>query len=167
MAKIINVGYTDTPISGVTSLAFARGLVNYGANFRKKSDTPNEVVLTNLTSPVDRPERFRLSSSDVANVYTGTDIDVSVYAPSKKGVSVLCQLSEVISVTDDTDASYRVDLPISAHIVLKVPASEFLTSAMIQTFLGRLVSGVYDTGSLTTSRLDAILRGSLSPGDLK
>lgn len=167
MAKIVNVGYTDTPISGVTSLNFARGLVNYGANFRKKSDVPGEVILTNLTSPIDRPERFRVSSSDVANVYAGTDIDASVYAPSKKGVSILCQLTEVVSVTDDTDASFRVDLPISAHLVLKVPSSEFLTSAMIQTFIGRLVSGLYDTGSLTTARLESILRGSLSPGDLK
>lgn len=167
MAKTVNVGYTDTPISGVTSLEFPRGLVNFAADFRKKSTTAQESILTNLTSPVDRPEKFRISYSDVANVYSGTDIDASVYAPSKKGVSVLIQLTEILSVTDSVDATFRVDLPISAHVVLKVPASEYLTSAMVQTFLGRLVSGLYDTGSLTTDRINAILRGSLTPGDVK
>lgn len=166
MAKIVSVGYTDTPISGVTSLAFPRGLVNFGADYRVKSDTANEAIITNLTSPVDRPEKFRISYSDVSNIYTGTDIDPSVFAPSKRGVSVLCQLTETLSVSDSTDAAFRVDLPISAHIVLKVPASEYLTADMLQTVMGRLVSGVYETGSLTTTRIQAIIRGSLLPTDL-
>jgi hypothetical protein len=166
MSKVTNVGYTDTAIAGVTSLAFARGLVNYKADFRAKSNTPSEVVLTNLTSPVDRPEKFRFSYSDVANVYSGTDVDPSVYAPSKKGVSVLCQVTETISITDSTDATFRIDLPISAHVVLKVPANEYLTADMLQTFMGRLVSGMYETGSLTTERIQALVRGSLLPADL-
>lgn len=166
MAKTVSVGYTDTPIAGVTSLEFPRGLVNFGADYRVKSDTANEAIITNLTSPVDRPEKFRISYSDVSNIYTGTDIDPSVFAPSKRGVSVLCQLTETLSVSDSTDAAFRVDLPISAHIVLKVPASEYLTADMLQTVMGRLVSGVYETGSLTTTRIQAIIRGSLLPTDL-
>lgn len=166
MSKIVNVGYTDTPISGVTVENFPRGLVNYGADFRIKQDIPNEVILTNLTSPVDRPERFRFSYSDVANIYNGTDVDPSMYAPSKKGVSILTQVTEVLSVTDTTDAAYRVDLPVSAHLVLKIPANENITAVMLETILGRLVSGVYETGSLTTERLASMFRGSLTPADL-
>lgn len=120
MAKTVNVGYTDTPIGGVSSLNFARGLINYGADFRRKLQNASELVMTNLTSPVDRPEKFRLSYSDVANIYSGTDIDASVYAPSKKGVSVLCQLTEVFSVTDSVDATFRVDLPISALSLIHI-----------------------------------------------
>lgn len=166
MAKSVNVGYTDTPISGVSSLNFSRGLLNFKADFRMKSNNAGEVVLTNLTSPVDRPEKIRLGYSEVANIYTNTNIDPSVYAPTKQGISVVCQVSEVFSVTDSVDADYRVDLPVSAHLVLKLPSSEFITADMVQTMLGRMISGMYETGSLNTSRIAAILRGSLLPSDL-
>lgn len=167
MAKQVNVGYTDTAIGGVTSLSFARGLVNFGADFRKKTVSPSEVIITNLTSPVDRPEKFRFSYAEVSDVYSGSSIDPSVFAPSKKGVSVLAQVNETFSVTDSVDASYRVDLPVSCHIVIKVPSNDNLTSEMIQTMVGRLVSGLFDTGSTSVSRISSLMRGSLSPGDVK
>lgn len=166
MAATVNVGYTDTPISGSPVLNLLRGSVNFGADFRVKQESANELILTNLTSPVDRPERWRYSYSDVANIYNGTDIDPSVYAPSKRGISVLCQLTETFSITDATDPSFRVDLPISAHIVLKLPANEQLTPAMVQTIVARLTSGLYETGLTTTSRLASLVRGSLTPADL-
>lgn len=167
MAKVVNVGYTDTPISGVSSLNFPRGLVNFGADFRIKNDTGSELLVTNITSPVDRPEALRWAYTDVQDIYKGTNVDPSVYAPSKRGLSLLAQVSETWSVTDSVDATFRVDLPVSAHIVLKIPASEFITAQMIQTLVGRLVSGIYDTGDLTTTRLNALMRGSLYPSDLK
>ena len=166
MSKTVNAGYTDTPISGVTSLTFPRGLVNYAADFRVKKDGADEAIITNLTTPVDRPEKFRWSVSDVANIYSGTDIDPSVYAPSKRGVSVLAQVTEVYSVTDSEDPTFRIDLPVSAHLVLKVPASEYLTAAILQTIVGRLVSGLFETGVTTTDRFAALIRGSLLPKDL-
>jgi hypothetical protein len=166
MSKTLSVGFTDTPIPDVTTLSLTRGLVNFGADYRVKSSTAGEVVVTNLTSPVDRPERFRIAFSEVANVYSGSGIDPTCYAPSKKGVSVLIQLTDIYSVTDDTDASYRVDLPVSAHLVLKIPSNENITSDAIQALVGRLVSGLYDTGSEETTRIVSLIRGSLTPSDL-
>lgn len=166
MAKTVAVGYTDTAISGVTSLDLARGLVNYAADWRVKQDEPGEVVLTNLTSPISYPERFRIGASEVADVYKGSGIDPGLYAPTRRGISVLCQLTETWKLTDSTDATYEVALPITGHIVLKIPSNENITPAMVDTFLGRLVSGLYETGSETTTRLASILRGSLIPSDL-
>lgn len=167
MSKSVSTGYTDTAIDGVSSLTFSRGLVNFDADFRVKSNSPGkEVVLTNLTCPVDRPERFRISYSEIANIYSGSGVDASLLAPTKRGVSVLVQLTEILSVSESTDADYRIDLPVSYHLVIKVPANENITSAMIMTGLGRLLSGLFDTGVETTSRLDAILRGSLVPSGL-
>lgn len=167
MSKVINVGYTDTPISGVTSLKLTRGLVNFGADFRVKKSDPSEAILTNLTSPIDRPEKARFAYSEIANIYSGTGIDPSVYAPTKQGVSALTQLTEVWSITDSTDPSFRVDIPVSFHTVLKVGASEYITDAMIETLIGRGVSLSYETGSETTTRIKSLLRGSLLPADLK
>lgn len=164
MAKVVSLGYTDTPINGVTELNFPRGLVNIDADFRVKSSTPGkEVVLTNVTSPVDRPEKVRLGFSEVSNIYAGTGVDPSVLASTKRGVQILAQVTEVLSVTDDTDPDYRIDLPVSYHLVIKVPASEYITGARVQAGIGRLLSGLFDTGVETTTRLEAILRGALMP----
>jgi len=163
----ITQGYTDTPIDGVTELVFPRGLLNIKEDFRVKSNTSGkEVVLTNLTSPIDRPELIRVAYTEVANIYNGTGIEPSVAAPTKRGVSVLAQVTDIISVTDSTDVDFRIDLPMSGHLVLKVPMSEYITATQVQTLVGRLVSSLYDTGVLTTSRLEAILRGSLVPSEV-
>lgn len=166
MTKVITNGYTDTPIDGVSTLTFPRGLVNLKQDFRVKSSNGKEVVLTNITSPIDRPEQIRIAATDIANIYNGTSIEPSALAPTKRGVSVLAQVTDVVSVTDDTDADYRVDLPLSAHLVIKVPASEYVNAETVKTLVGRLLSSLFDTGSSTNARLEAILRGSLEPSEL-
>lgn len=167
MSKVKSYGYTDTAIAGVTGLDFPRGLVNFDADFRVKSDKPGqEVVLTNTTSPIDRPEKLRIAYSDVANVYNGTGIDPSVSAPTKRGISILVQETSVLSVSDSVDADFRLDLPLSCHLVIKVPASEYVTADDVLASIGRLLSGLFDTGLETNARLNAILRGSLVPSDV-
>lgn len=166
MAKSVNLNVTDTPISGVSTLSLNRGLVNFGADFKVKSNVPGEVVLTNLTSPVSYPEKLRIAQSEIADVYAGTGVNASLYAPTRRGVSCVCQLTDVWKVVDSVDPTYEVALPISAHIVLKVPNNELITLPMIEATIGRLISGLYETGSDETTRLAAILRGSLVPSDL-
>lgn len=166
MAKVVNKGYTDTPVEGVPSLTFPRAVLNFAADFRVKGNQPGEVVLANITSPVDRTEQIRIAFSNITNVYSGTSIEPSLAAPTKRGISLLCQVTDIISVTDDTDPDYRIDLPVSYHLVIKVPANENLTTTLIQEGLGRMISGVFDTGSTTLTRLAALIRGSLVPSDL-
>lgn len=166
MSQTISTGYTDTAISGVTSLSFPRGLVNYKADFRVQKNGTNDVTLVNLTSPVDRSERFRFAISDIANIYTNSGIDPSVWAANRQGQSLLIQVSEVLSVTDSADPSYRVDLPMVCNITLKTPKSGLITSDMIMTLLGRAVSGVFETGSTSTDGLKRLEHGSLVPADL-
>lgn len=166
MSKQINFGYTDTPINGVESLSFSRGLVNFGADFKVRLDKKDELILTNITSPIDRPEKFRIAWSLLDNVYNGSGISLANQAPSLRGVNLLMQLTEVASITDDTDPAYRVDVPISVHCVLRVPAVEELTEEHIQTALGRLVSGFYETGAVSVDRIKALVRGSLEPSDI-
>lgn len=166
MAKIKNNNYTDTAIAGNPVLTFPRGSLNFAENFRVKSDSGKEVVLINTSSPLGAVEKARISYSEVANVYSGTGIDASIMAPTKQGVSILAQLTDVITVTDDTAADYRIDLPISCHLVVKIPASEHIDAADVQTRIGRLLSCLFDTGVMTTARLEAILRGSLVPSDV-
>lgn len=166
MAKSIVYNRTDTPISGVTSLTIPIGLVNYGADFRVKSNEPGEVVITNLTSPTDRPEKFRFAMSDIKDIYRNSGIDPSLYAPSKRGISILGQLTDVWTVVDSADPSYDVALPMEAHIVMKIPASDYITADMVLAFLGRTVNSLLETGVNNSNRLKALLRGSLLPLDM-
>lgn len=166
MTKQISYNYTDTAISGVTTLTFPRGLVNFKADWRVKQDEPDEAILTNLSSPVVYPERMRISGSDVANVYSGSSVEPSLYAPTKKGRSILVQVNEIWKVTDTADATYEVALPVQCHLVIKVPNHELVTPAAIQTLIGRAVSGLFETGSTDTTRVGSLLRGSLLPTDL-
>lgn len=167
MAKVKSVGYTDTAIAGNPTLTHPRGALNYAADWRKKSEQPGkELVLTNITSPVDRPEKIRIAYSEVANVFSGSGVEPSALVPTKKGISILAQETNIISVTDDADPDFRIDLPVSYHLVIKVPMSEYITGTEVQVGIGRLLSGLFDTGLMTLPRLNAILRGSLAPSDL-
>lgn len=166
MAKIISTGYIDSAISGVTSLPFARALINFVQDFRVKENTPANAIAVNLTSPVDRTEKFQWAYTEVKDTYANTGIDASAYAASRKGIKVLCKVSDIWSVTDTVDADYRVDLPVSAHIVLTLPQSEYITSDMLLTLTARAVSGLFDTGSLTTERISGLVKGSLLPTGL-
>lgn len=163
MSKVINVGYTDTI---ATPKSLSRPDLSYAADFRVKSDEPGESILVNLTSPLDRTETVRFGYSEVKDVYKNTTIDASVMAPSRKGVQILVQVNDIYSLTDSADASYRVDLPVSAHLVVKIPACEYITPDMVQALAARAVSTLYDTGAVTTVKISQLLKGSLVPTGL-
>lgn len=164
MAKIVSKGFTDTAIP--ENPVLVRGKLNFAKDFRVKSENGKTLILTNLTSPLDRNEEIMYSVSSIQNIYDKTDIDPSVYAPSKRGISLYAKISETYQVSDDTDAEFVQNLPIKASISISVPASQYITATEVQTIVARLVSTLYETGSESTDRLNALLRGSLKPSDL-
>lgn len=166
MSKQVNFGYTDTPIDGVTTLVLDRGKLNFGADFSPVNLKNGEATVTNVTSPQDRPEKLRFAISRIDNIYKGSGISPSAQAASVRGTNLLVQLTEVASITDTVDPSFRVDVPISAHIVLKIPAIEQITEDQLIAVVGRLVSGLFETGKTDSVRLSRLVRGSLLPADL-
>lgn len=166
MAKQISTNHTDTAIPGVTSLKLDRGLINFKSDWKRKVDEPTEAVATNMTTPMGRSENFRWGVTEVADVYRNSSIDRNVQSPSKRGLSILCQHTEVWSVSDSTDPGFGYDLPIEGHFVLKVAQDALITEDLILTFVGRLVSGLFETGSADTTRIKSLLRGALLPQDL-
>lgn len=167
MARAIALNYTDSGVSGITELKKDIAILNFGADFRVKQDLADEAIISNITAPIDRPENFRFSASPVADIYKGTGIDPGFYSPSRKGISLLCQLTDVYKYADAADSTFKEQyLPLSGHIVLKVPCNEALTAEMISTFVGRLIAGLYASGHLDAARLKAMLRGALLPTDM-
>lgn len=162
----ISKGYTDTPTTANPVLTLPRPNLNWNEDYRVTKNTGDETVMINLNSPLDRPEKVRLAVSKVANVYGGTDIDPSVHAPTKRGISILAQRTSTLSVTDETASNDRIDLPLSFHIVAKIPVSEHITADIVQQELARTFSTLFDTDVETSGRLNSIMRGSLTPKEL-
>lgn len=164
MAKVINAGYTDSPITGNPVLV--RGKLNFGKDFRVQREGAGEMVLTNITSPLDRRENIMYNVTDVKNIYAKTDIHPSVQAPSTRGINLYTRLTDTYAVTDDTDADFLQHLPVSVSITIQSIASQYISADVIEQSLARCVSTLYETDSQTTSRLNSLLRGAIKPSDL-
>lgn len=163
MSKSIQYGYVDTPVPGVDELSLKRAVVNFGSDYRVREDEPDHCIVTNLTAPQGKPESFKFAYTEVADVYKGTDIEPALRTQTKRGVQCLVRLDETWRVTDSEDPTFEVNLPVSAHLVLKIPNYDIITSEQVQYLVGRLISGLYDSGSTNLDRLTALLRGSLKP----
>lgn len=166
MSIVVTNNYTDSAIAGYSEQTLTIAPLNFGADFVKQSDVGGQAILINKTSPLGVEEKVRLSVTEIANIYNGTGIDSSVASPTKRGVSLLSQVTNVISVTDDATPDYRIDLPMSAHLVIKIPKSEHVDASDVVSLVERLLATLFDTGVSTTSRLEGLLRGSLVPSDV-
>lgn len=163
MSIIISTGCTDTAVSGVTAPSLTLPVLNYGVDYRVKTETNKEVILTNTTSPLDQNETIRFGFSEIANVYAKSGLSSDQISGVLKGVNVLAQINETLKVTDTTNAAYSQYLPISAHLVIKVPQSGYITPAIIQTLITRLLATLYENGA---SNISSLTKGVLTPKSL-
>lgn len=166
MAKTLSVNYTDTPLATGTAVQYELPQLNYKADFRVTKDEPSEAIITNLTSPIDQPERFRWAHNNVVDVYKNSGIDPTLYYQSRRGTQVLCQLTDVYKVTDEADTSYLALLPVTCHLVVKVPNNDLISPAVVEALIQRMLSGLYETDNGQYTRLRSLLRGALLPASL-
>lgn len=160
MSLKLDKGYTDSQEDKAVLIPD----LSYKSDFATSSDTASEVILSNTTSPIDRVETIRFAIQNVKDVYNGTDIDPGVQAASHRGVSLVCQVSDTYSYYDDADpANKRVDLPVSAHLVIKAPKSSFIGADDYLAIAKRAFASLFETGSTTSDRLVSLLRGALDP----
>lgn len=121
-----------------------------------------KTVVTNLLSPLDQPELIRVERQNVANVYSNTDIPRTLWATSTRGYSLVGQCNEIFRVTGSQGlTSFNIDLPVSAHWVLKVPATPYLGVSNYFDVLLRALSLAGTDGE----NLQKALRGATSPLD--
>lgn len=167
MAKTIKVNHIDTATDPVVTPEFGAipGL-NWSADFAVSKDVPGEAILQNVTSPLNLPESFRFAQQTVANVYTNTGVEKSMYDISTRGTRILVQLNETYTLTDSEDPSYLVALPISCHMVLTIPNNQSLTQADVDNVIQRMLAGYFDLSD-SENRTPLMLRGSLVPQSMK
>lgn len=166
MAVTKSFGYTDTT-TATKSLVIPS--LNYVVDFSQKTTgTPSEVILNNLTCPLDQPETLRYAISNIKDVYDGTGIEPSYRSVSRRGVSLVVQLRDVLRIgLTEADAACCdpgiIDFPLETHIVFRVPVSQYIDADTVLTVFKRNVSGVFDTNGVTSKMLNGLLRGSLNP----
>lgn len=168
MAEVISYGCTDTAIDGVTPpVNLAKGLPNFAVDWAQETSKNGDVILKNNTSPRSQQERLRFSISPVANIYSGTGIVAAYQSPDVGGNSLLVQSNLIIKKYDDADSSIPVELsPIQMHTVVRYGNADFITADVIEDILARHVAAFYDSGSTATTRLNALIRGSLKPSEM-
>lgn len=157
------LGYADTAVSGVTPPTIATTNLNFEADFRVKSETARDVILVNTTSPLDQSETIRFGYSEIADIYAKSGINSDLVVGSKKGINLLAQITEIAKVTDSNNAAFIQYLPISAHLVIKVPQSSYIDNELVQALITRLMSTLYQNGS---SLLPSLSKGVLAPRGL-
>lgn len=161
-------GYTD---SVLTTLNVAVPQLSYAKDYSVRTERAEEVILTNTTSPLDQPETIRYAIQNVGNVYAGTPVAVESQSVTKRGVQLLIQLNDILRVTPDEESSSNCcciapyDLPISTHIVIRVPLNSNVTADTVLQVVKRNVAALFE-GNNTSARLNSMLRGALKPSTM-
>lgn len=163
MAKSASFGYTDTLDTGSATRTFTRANLNWPVDFVATEKSDMKFQGANKTSPMDQLETIRVQASEISDVYKGTSIDPSAYSGSRKGLSIVAQVNDILRVTDSVDTTYQVDLPLSAHMVIKVPQNSMITSDHVMALAGRCLATLFDSNQLTSGRIANLLRGAMTP----
>lgn len=120
-------------------------------------DDPGNAVVTNVVGALDQPNTIRYSVNAVADVFKQSPVNPSP-GQNPAGVNILIQVNEVWKVTD-TDLGERY-LPVSGHLVLKLPTDSAITATAVAELIDRVVGATVrgEAGTLETG-VDFLMHG--------
>lgn len=157
MSKTSAFGFTNTTDSSVTLTPKALGLTS---NYAISADVSDQAVLNNKTAPIDLQEVISYRSMDINNLKSNA-VNIQYPSPVTTGVQYSVQVTDTLSTTDSSDASFRVDEPISVTISVRHPKSGNIGSTQVATVMMRALSSlVKEDGSW---RFDDLMRGAERP----
>lgn len=131
------------------------------AKYKLLSSNEKETTIVSVASPLGLSNKFKYGVRDIQNIYSGTGIDPGLYPPVKSGVSVVFQSNETWTMKDPTDATLPVyALPVEAHMVIRIPNNELITTDNILGLISRALGSVLNSD---LSNLAALIRGSHNP----
>lgn len=134
------------------------------ASYVVTSQAPDEIVESNLTSPLGRVEKLTFGRRSVKDIYANsTAIDPAYKSPSRAGIKVLVNWESVASLTNSEDPTFRMDFPISSRLTVTVPASDYLTADDVNMLIKHHIGALYGAGTdVTSARIGKLLRGALA-----
>lgn len=134
------------------------------ASYVVTSQLPDEVVESNLSSPLGRVEKLTFGRRSVKDIYANsTSIDPAYKSPSRSGIKVLVNWESVASLTNSDDPTFRMDFPISSRLTVTVPASDYLTADNVNMLIKHHIGALYgDSTDVTSARIAKLLKGALA-----
>lgn len=149
MAITLATGTQAAIVSGVEGL-FPH-IPNTGA-FAYSKDDPGESILTNVLAPLDQPNSLRFSSTEVADIFKNSPTAPAA-GQSTRGLHLLTQVNEVWKCTDSVSGETWT-LPVSAHLVLKLPIDAEVTAARCVDLLRRLMGALWGTKDASAASMN-------------
>lgn len=142
MTKTITPGPDNTwdTSAGNAHVDFPVNCPDWDGEFAIVSQSPTEIVYTDLTSPTDQPSTRRLAVRKIANIYAGTDVAPSQQLANRAGRQILLELREMWKETSDTDDSYVSYGPARFTAGITVPAGWELTPDDVKNAFVRMLS---------------------------
>lgn len=161
MSKTLDLGPNNSVVSGVPSLTFPVAVINYQSDFGLVLDDPGVVVYTDLTSETDQQWTLRITRSERANIYAGSDIQAANMLPSKGGIDVYVEARGVARVQDTVDPTYLRFAPLRASFGFTLPKSAPFDATVVKTMASRVLAGLFHSAEVSDDGIEAILRGAL------
>lgn len=170
----MSITWVDTlPENELTSDTSIQTLSPDWAAFSKTDKSKGtDVIITSLSAPLACPTTYRFQASAVNNVYTNSGVDPNFRGQTTRGVSFVVGIKHGL-VGSDSETGEQIILPLSSHIVVKVPANVEVNGDIILGSIERLLGGLDDTSILgatrrerVAKRINSILRGGLTPPTL-
>jgi len=111
-------------------------------SWRYTAEQPGEAILGCVDDSRDMPTSIRYGITPITDIFKGTSLS-PVQDQVKTGTSVLVQVTQSWKVTDgavNDPALYY--LPVSAHLVLRLPTDALVTEARVALLLGELIGSM-------------------------
>lgn len=160
----INYGYT-TPTTTVSQTITDLG---YGS-FALVSNTGDQVVVNNTTSPIDRVEQLKYNIYPIPNIYKGTGINVTSQSPDRTGYRIVANIHETwapVKETTDVDPAPGYLLPVACQISFSYPNNSLIQGSDIEALLLRTLRTLFDDTKTDATRLNHLMRGALVPSGI-
>lgn len=157
MSKQSSFGFTNTDVGQNTVTPLDLGLTG---NYATTTEAANQAVLNNKTAPIDLQEVISFRSEDIANLKANA-VNIQYPSPVKQGVQYSVMVTDTLSTTDTSDASFRVDEPIQVTLSFRHPKSGNITSSQVSTVFLRAISALMKEDG--TWRFDDLMRGAEKP----
>lgn len=135
-------------------------------DFDVVAETADTVTITDTTVPIDTPRTFWSKSQKVANVYKNSNVASAYRAKATGGVKCINSVQDVITILDDTDTTFRIDLPIKANITFELPYSELITDTVVLQEIYDAIATIFTLskdGESCVSRALKEARGAVNP----
>lgn len=130
--------------------------LDFEHDYALSSATENEAVYAYTKSELDQPESVRFANDSVNNVYSGTQIQPTLFSVNKKGRKLLCS---IIGTFRDTAADGTVtDYPVKTGITVTFPISARVDASAVMEQLKRNINCFFGHVD-SADKLDTMMRG--------